>query len=60
MTSVRLERQIRKCVEDLNDLVCGQGLLLTDPSVVSKSMELDRLILRAMYKQKPAPVRRTS
>jgi hypothetical protein len=58
LTNVRLERQIRKCVEDLNDLVCGQGLLLTDPSVVSKSMELDRLILRAM--PRPNPVRKTS
>ncbi|WP_072327776.1 MULTISPECIES: aspartyl-phosphate phosphatase Spo0E family protein [unclassified Paenibacillus] len=58
MTTVRLECQIQKCVDELSDLVSGKGLMLTDPKVVGKSMELDQLILRAMHESHP--MRQTS
>ncbi|UUZ79218.1 aspartyl-phosphate phosphatase Spo0E family protein [Paenibacillus sp. P26] len=47
----KLQQQIRGCIDDLNDLVTGQGFALTDPDVVKKSMELDKLILLAMASQ---------
>ncbi|WP_281887330.1 aspartyl-phosphate phosphatase Spo0E family protein [Paenibacillus sp. YYML68] len=47
-SNLELEQFIQSCVDDLNRMVAGQGLALTHPHVVEKSMELDLLILKAM------------
>ncbi|WP_284639853.1 aspartyl-phosphate phosphatase Spo0E family protein [Paenibacillus silviterrae] len=48
----QLQQHIQSCVDDLDQLVNGQGCSLVDPEVVRKSMELDELILLAMKRQK--------
>jgi hypothetical protein len=46
-----VENQIHLCIRDLNELVMNQGCALTHPEVVTKSKELDQLILCAMNSQ---------
>jgi len=48
---VRLEHQIRLCINALEEMVTVKGYDLTNPDVVKKSMELDRYIIRAMRLQ---------
>lgn len=48
---VRLEHKIRLCINALEELVTVKGYDLTNPDVVKKSKELDKLIIRAMRMQ---------
>ncbi|MFE5317397.1 Spo0E family sporulation regulatory protein-aspartic acid phosphatase [Paenibacillus sp. NPDC056579] len=49
---VRLEHKIRLCIDALEEMVTVKGYDLTNPDVVKKSKELDRLIIRAMHLQR--------